>query len=160
VAAQARLKVASFTVHATALQSARWKQAAEAEGYASIGGWAAMALDAYLENRKQAGKPLPLFWSKGRFRVRLEDGAEPELAGWIARPFGIYRGNPAGPLSMGCHTYTLAYLPAGRLLATFRYARHCKSLASELARLWVRWGGKEPAEDPAPLVQRFQREEV
>ena len=79
MAAQARLKVAAFTVHATALQSARWKQAAEAEGYASIGGWAAMALDAYLENRKQAGKPLPMFWSRGHFRVRLEDGGELDL---------------------------------------------------------------------------------
>ena len=155
------MKVASFTVRADVRQSARWKQAAEAEGYASIGGWAAMALDAYLENRKQAGKPLPLFWSRGHFRVRLEDGREPELRGWVARPFGIYHGSDAGPIPQGStHRYTLTYLPTGRPVGTFRYARHCKSLASELARLWVRWGGKEPAEDPAPLVQRFQREEV
>jgi hypothetical protein len=154
------LKTASFHVRATVAQSARWKQAAEAEGYASIGAWASEALDAYLEARKQAGKPLPLFWSKGRFRVRLEDGTEPELTGWTARPFGIFRGNPSGPLYLGCHTYTLAYLPDRRIVATFRYARHCKALASELARLWVRWGGIEPAEDPASLLQRFQREEA
>lgn len=154
------LKVASFHIRGTMAQSARWKQASEAEGYASIGAWAADALDAYLEARKQAGKPLPLFWSKGRFRVRLEDGSEPELYGWIARPFGIYRGSSSGPLYMGCHTYTLAYLPDQRIVATFRYARHCKALASELARLWVRWGGSEPAEDPGALIERHRREDV
>lgn len=40
------MKVASFTVHASADQSARWKRAAEAEGYASVGTWASRALDA------------------------------------------------------------------------------------------------------------------
>jgi hypothetical protein len=65
VAAQApsRLKVASFTVRATMAQSAAWKRTAEAEGHASVGAWAADALDAYLKVRAQAGKPLPLFWS-------------------------------------------------------------------------------------------------
>ena len=154
------LRVASFHVRGTVAQSARWKQAAEAEGYASIGAWAAEALDAYLEARKQAGKPLPLFWSKGRFRVRLEDGTEPELTGWTARPFGLFRGNPTGPGYHGCHVYTLAYLPDRRIVATFRYARHCKALASELARLWVSWGGGEPQEDAGPVFERFRREDA
>lgn len=160
MAAQARLKVASFTVRATMAQSVRWKQAAEAEGHASVGTWLAEAVDAHLEARTRAGKPLPLFWSHGRFRVRLEDGTEPEMRGWIARPFGIFRGTDAGPRGRGSHAFALVYLPFGRIVASFRYARHCKSLASELARLWVRWGGKEPTEDPAPLLQRFQREEA
>jgi hypothetical protein len=160
VAPQVRLKVASFAVRATMAQSVAWKRAAEAEGQASIGTWAAEALDAYLKVRAQAGKPLPLFWSRGRFRVHLEDGTEPELTGWIARPFGIFHGSEAGPIPQGStHRYALAYLPSGRLVATFRTAAHCKSLASELARTWVRWGGQEPAEDPAPLLQRFQRED-
>ena len=30
------------------------------------------------------------------------------------------------------HTYSLVYLPERRLLATFRYARHCRALAAEL----------------------------
>jgi hypothetical protein len=154
------VKVASFTVHADARQSARWKQAAEAEGHASVGRWAAEALDAYLEARTRAGKPLPLAWGRGRFRVRLEDGSEPEVRGWMARPFGIFRGTAAGPGYHGCHLYTLAYLPTRRLVATFRTARHCKALASELARTWVRWGGSEPAEDPAPLLRRFQHKEA
>jgi hypothetical protein len=141
-------------------QSVAWKRAADAEGHASVGTWAAEALDRYLDALKRAGKPLPLAWGRGRFRVRLEGGRELEVPGWMARPFGIFRGTDAGPGYHGCHLYTLAHLPTLRLVATFRTARHCKVLASELARLWVRWEGKEPAEDPAPLLQRFQREDV
>ena len=155
------MKTASFTVRATEKQSLRWKRAAHAEGHASVGTWLAEAVDAHLDALQRAGKPLPLAWGLGRFRVRLEDGYEPEVRGWIARPFGIFHGTPEGPIPHGStHYYTLAYLPALRLLATFRTARHCKALASDLARLWVRWGGREPAEDPAPLLQRFQREDV
>jgi hypothetical protein len=156
-----RLKVATFSVRATVAQSARWKQAAAAEGHTSVGTWAAEALDAYLEARTRAGKPLPLAWSRGAFRVRFEDGLEPEVRGWIARPFGCFHGSPSGPIPHGStHYYSLVYLPGRRIVGTFHSARHCKGLASELARLWVRWGGSEPAEDPAPLLQRFQREDV
>ncbi len=155
------MKTASFTVRATERQSARWKQAAEAYGHASVGSWLAEAVDRHLDALQRAGKPLPLAWGKGRFRVRLEDGREPEVRGWMARPFGLFHGTPAGPIPHGStHYYTLVYLPDRRLLATFRTAAHCKALASELARVWVRWGGREPAEDPAPLLQRFQREDV
>jgi len=155
------MKVASFTVHATALQSARWKQAAEAEGFASVGRWAAMALDAYLEHRSKAGRPLPLVWSRGHFHVRLEDGSEPELRGWISRPFGIFHGTVGGPIPNGStHSYCLAYLPSRRIIATFRTAGHCRSLASELARLWVRWGGHEPVENPLPVFERIKQEEA
>jgi hypothetical protein len=155
------LKVATFTVRATMPQSIRWKQAAEAEGHASVGTWLAEAADRLLDAFQRAGKPLPLAWSRGRFRVSLEDGTEPELRGWIARPFGLFHGTPAGPIPHGStHHYSLVYLPGRRVVATFRTARHCKALASELARLWVRWGGSEPAEDPAPLHQRFKGEEM
>jgi hypothetical protein len=152
-----RLKTASFTVRATMQQSIRWKQAAEAYGHASVGSWLAEAADAHLDGLKRAGKPLPLAWSLGRFRVRLEDGSEPELRGWIARPFGVFHGSPDGPIPHGStHTYSLAYLPSRRIVATFRTVAHCKSLASDLARTWVRWGGSEPAEDPGALVKRYQ----
>jgi len=154
------MKVASFTVHATAQQSARWKQAAEHEGHRSAGSWLAVAADRYLDALQRAGRPLPLAWGWGNFRVLLEDGREPEVRGWIARPFGIFRGGPSGPGYQGCHRYALTYLPTCRIVATFRTAAHCRSLAAELARLWVRWGGSEPSEDPAPLLQRFQREDV
>ena len=70
-------------------------------------------------------------------------------------------GSAAGPLPHGStHHYTLVYLPCQRIVATFRTARHCKALASELARLWVRWGGSEPAEDPAPVLDRHRREDL
>jgi hypothetical protein len=154
------LKVATFTVRATDKQSFRWKRAADAEGHASVGTWLAEAADRFLDALQKAGRPLPLSWGKGRFHVRLEDGSEVAVRGWMARPFGIFRGTSAGPLYMGCHRYTLVYLPSARPVATFRTARHCKALASELARTWVRWGGGEPAEDPAPLLRRFQWEDA
>ena len=56
--------------------------------------------------------------------------------------------------------FTLVFIPQGRIIATLRSASQCRTLAAELARVWVRWGGEEPAEDPAPLLQRFQREDV
>lgn len=155
------MKTASFTVHATEKQSLRWKRAAEHEGHRSCGTWLAEAADRYLDALQRAGKPLPLAWSKGQFRVRLEDGSEPEVRGLLARPFGIFHGAPDGPIPHGStHRYSLVYLPTRRIVATFRSAAHCKGLASELARVWVRWGGSEPSEDPAPLLQRFQREDV
>lgn len=155
-----RMKTVSFTVRATERQSLRWHRAAEAESHRSVGTWLAEAADRHLDALQRAGKPLPLAWGKGRFRVRLEDGREIDTAGWMARPFGIFRGTAAGPGYHGCHLYTLTYLPTLRLLGTFRTAAHCKALASELARLWVRWGGKEPGEDPGPVLQRFQREDM
>jgi hypothetical protein len=121
----------------------------------------ASGADRHLDALKRAGRPLPLAWGKGRFRVTLEDGTEPEVRGWIVRPFGLFHDTPEGPL--GPRNDALLHLglsPHGRLLETFRSAAHCQALASELARLWVRWGGQEPAEDPAPLLQRFQREDV
>jgi hypothetical protein len=152
------LKVASFTVRATMPQSLAWKRAADAEGHASVGTWLAEAADRHLEAVARSGRPLPLAWRKGRFRVTLED-RRAEVSGQMSPPFGIYHGTPAGPVPHGSTKYqSLVYLPDGRIVATFRYARHCKALASELVRLWVRWGGSEPAEDPAPLLQRFHSE--
>ena len=153
-----RLKVAVFSVRATVQQSARWKKAAEHYGFPSVGAWLAEAADRHLDALARAGQPLPLAWRQRRFTVRLVEGNAVEVKGWAAEPFGIFRGDAAGPGYQGCHIYTLAYLPDGRLLATFRYAQHCRTLAAELARLWVRWGGTEPAEDAGPVVERHVRE--
>jgi hypothetical protein len=49
------LRVASFTVQATAAQSARWKRAADSEGFRSAGAWLAEAADAYLQLRSRQG---------------------------------------------------------------------------------------------------------
>jgi hypothetical protein len=155
------LKVAAFTVRADAHQSARWKQAAEGEGFHSVGGWLAAAADAYLKVRARAGVPVPLAWRRGLLRVKLEDGEVVLVRGHLSPPFGAFAGTPGEPARYrGRKRFTLVYVPSGRFLATLRSFAHCKALASELARLWVRWGGKEPSEDPAPLLQRFQREDV
>jgi hypothetical protein len=154
------VKTASYTVRATERQSLRWNRAAEAEGHRSVGTWLAEAADRHLDALQRAGKPLALAWRRGRFRVALE-GREAEVRGQMSPPFGIYHGTPKGQLPNGSTKYqSLVYLPAGRIVATFRYARHCKALASELARVWVRWGGSEPAEDPGALIERHRREDL
>jgi hypothetical protein len=161
VAAQARLKIASFHVRATEKQSLRWNRAAEAEGHRSVGTWLADAADRHLDAVARAGKPLPLAWNRfGRFRVRLEDGREVEVSGRTSPPFGIYRGGPTGPGTVGGRRHSLVFLPAARVLATMRTEHHCKGLAGELSRLWARWGGSEPVEDAARVVERFQREDT
>jgi hypothetical protein len=142
-------------------QSIAWKRAAEAYGHVSTGTWIAEAVDRYLDALKRAGKPVPLAWNRfGRFRVRLMDGREIEVPGRASPPFGIFRGNAMGPLGEGAGRHSLVFLPGARIVATLATERHCKELASELSRAWVRWGGQEPAEDPAPLVQRYQRESM
>jgi hypothetical protein len=156
-----RLKTASFTVRATMAQSVRWKQAAEAHGHASVGSWLAEAVDRYLDALKKAGKPIPLAWNRfGRFKVRLMDGREVEVPGRTSPPFGIFRGNAVGPVQRGAGPHTLVFLPESRIIATLRHERRCKELASDLSRVWVRWGGNTPVEDPAPLLQRFEREDL
>ena len=88
------------------------------------------------------------------------EGREAELSGFVSPPFGVFRGTAVGQGIAGCHRYTLVYVPQARILATFRTSAQCRLLASELARLWVRWGGKEPQEDAGPVVERLRREDV
>ena len=155
------LKTAAFTVRATEKQSLRWKRAADHEGHRSVGSWLAEAADRFLDALQRAGRPLPLAWRKGSFRVELEDGETVTVKGLISPPFGAFCGTETGPsYYSGRHRFTLVYAPQGRILATLRTFAHCRTLASELSRVWVRWGGNEPSEDPAPLLQRFQREDV
>ena len=155
------LKTASFTVHATSEQSARWKRAAEAEGHRAAGTWLAAAADAYLKARARAGAPVPLAWHRGAFRVTLEGGSAPTLRGAVSPPFGIYRGTASGPRR---GPFVLVYVPTARILATLRHQGQCKALAAELARTWVRWDGtgvrEPPGPDPGPVFDRFRREDV
>ncbi|HKV11040.1 MAG TPA: hypothetical protein VJ725_23065 [Thermoanaerobaculia bacterium] len=146
------MKTASFTVRADVRQSARWKQAAEGEGFPSVGAWLAGAADAYLKVRARAGIPVPLAWRRGRFRVELQEGTV-EVSGHVSPPFGQFYGTPAGiPRYSGAHLHSLVYVPTGRILATVRTRRECKALAAELARLWVRGDGSEPSGNPAPVL--------
>ena len=124
------MKVAAFTVRATVHQSARWKRAAEGEGFASVGSWAARALDAYLEARTRAGRPIPLSWHKGAFRVVL-DGQEVTVRGMVSPPFGYFQGGSHGPDRN--KPRTLVNLRTGQIIATLRTARQCQALAAELA---------------------------
>jgi hypothetical protein len=146
------MKVASFTVHATAEQSVRWKRAAEAEGHRSAGTWLALAADAYLRVRARAGNPLPLAWHLGAFTARMMDGREVQVRGMVSPPFGTYRGNSHGP--DGNKRRTLVHLPTGRVIATLRSSRQCRALAAELAPVLLR--GELP--DLAPVVERHVRE--
>ena len=131
------MKTARFTVRATMAQSVRWKQAAEGEGFASVGSWAGRALDAYLEARTRAGRPIPLAWHRGAVRVAL-DGREVTLRGFVSLPFGAYRGTAEGPASMGRKRFTLVHLPSRRIVATLRSYRQCQALAAELAPIFAR----------------------
>ena len=148
------MKVASFTLRATERQSLAWKRAADAEGFPSVGAWAALALDAYLKTRAKAGQPLPLAWYLGAFRVRLADGHELELQGKVSPPFAFYRGTAQGPDRNKLRT--LVHLPTGAIIATLRSARQCRALASELAPVLLR--GELPA--PGPIVERHVRDSV
>jgi hypothetical protein len=155
-----RLKVASFTVRATERQSITWKRMAQGEGYAAVGSWIADSLDRYLDGLKRAGKPVPLGWRRSAvFAVRTPQGGELQVSGLASHPFAYYRGTDAGA-DRYSDFFTLVFVPAGRIIATLRSAAQCRTLAAELARLWIRWGGEAPTEDPAPLLQRFQREDV
>lgn len=150
------MKVASFTLHATMQQSIRWKQAAANEGYASVGSWAALALDAYLKARARAGRPLPLSWSWGRFPVHLESGETVSMRGWTSPPFFIFRGTLLSGWTRNTKNFTLIHQPDGKLVATLRSHAQARELASELAPLLLR--GTLP--DPTPIVDRHLRESV
>ncbi|HEX9940682.1 MAG TPA: hypothetical protein VGG03_01600 [Thermoanaerobaculia bacterium] len=155
------MKVATFTVRADARQSARWKQAAQAEGFASAGAWLACAADAYLKVRARAGLPVPLSWRLGAFQAVLSSGETVTVRGKLAPPFAYYEGTETAPSDgRGKRRFTLIYLPTGKPLATLRYAHDCQALGAELARTWVRWGGAEPAEDPGPILDRYRRESL
>jgi hypothetical protein len=146
------VKVAHFTVRATELQSARWKQCAIADGHASVGAWLAVAADLYLKVRARAGNPIPLAWHRGRLRVLL-GGEEVELDGMISPPFGIYCGTGNAPGYPGRHRHTLVHLATREVIATLRTSRQAKDLAAELAPTWLR-----DRDLASRIIERHERE--
>ncbi|MFL6195198.1 MAG: hypothetical protein ACJ75H_13570 [Thermoanaerobaculia bacterium] len=146
------MKVATFTVHATAEQSIRWKRAAESEGHRSAGTWLAAAADAYLRVRARAGQPIALAWHLGAFTARMMDGREVQVRGVVSPPFGVFQGNSHGP--DGNKLRTLVHLPSSRVIATLKSSRQCRALAAELAPVLLR--GELP--DPGPVVERHVRD--
>lgn len=144
------MKVASFTVHADVRQSARWKQAAEGEGFPSVGGWLAVAADRHLQAVARSGRPVPLAWRRGSFSVRLEGGGLVPVKGHVSPPFGSFAGTEEGPASYcGRHRHVLVFLASSRPIATLRSFRECKTLASEIAPALIR--GELP--DPASILK-------
>jgi hypothetical protein len=149
------VKVATFTVAATAAQSARWKQSAHAEGHASVGTWLAEAADRHLEAVRRAGKPVPLGWRRGRFDVTLSTGQRVNVKGSVSQPFAFYRG-PDDRYDRYNDLFTLIFLPADRIVASLRSAAQARALASELAAALLR--GELP--DAGQIVGRHVRESV
>ncbi len=147
------LKVATFTVRATAEQAARWNRAAAGDAYPSVGSWLAYAADAYLKARLREGRPLPLAWHRGVFLVTLEGGETP-VRGHISPPFGFFPGTEAGADPFTVNHYTLTHLSSRRIIATLASARQCKALAAEMAPVLIR----DEAE-ALRIVDRRQREE-
>lgn len=147
------MKTVAFTVRGTMAQGIRWKQAADADGHVAVGNWLAEAADAYLKARARAGRPVPLAWRQGRFRVLLADGRAVEVRGMVSQPFGTFKGTADGPNRNKART--LVHLPSGQVIATLRSARQCKALASEIAPLWLR-----DRELAAGVVNRHERENV
>jgi len=135
-------------------QSVRWKQAADGEGFASVGSWAASALDAYLEHRRRAGRPIPLAWHRGTFRVVL-DGLEVPLRGMVSHPFGVFRGTAEGPGLRACQRFTLTLIPEKRILATLRTIRQAQALGAELAPIFAR-----DTHDGTATIERHVREQA
>ncbi len=151
------MKIATFTLRADVHQSARWKQAAESEGYASVGGWAAAALDAYLKARARAGLPIPLSWHRRRFSVTLEGGEAVTVSGHASPPFGSFAGTEDGPaMYCGRHRHVLVNIRTGEIIATLRSFAQCKALASELAPALFR----RQLPDPDKIIDRHRREAV
>lgn len=150
---EASLKTASFTVHGTTEQSRRWKIAAEQEGHSSAGSWLAYAADRYLELQKRAGRPLPLSWRRGTFRVLLEAG-ETTVKGHVSEPFYAFRGSFKGLAPTG-HVYSLVH--RGQIAATLATYSQVRALAAELAPVLIRG---DPAPDPGGIIDRHRREAV
>ena len=145
------LKTASFHVRASQEQAERWNRAAAAEGHRSAATWISEAVDLYLRARARAGRPLPLAWRRGRFRVLLMDGSEVEVLGMVSPPFGEFRGTVEGRDTS--KRRTLVHIPTRRVVATLKSARQCKALAAELAPVYAR-----DEATAAGMTERHRRE--
>jgi hypothetical protein len=148
------MKTVQFTVRATQAQAIRWNQASSADGHRAVGSWLSEAADAYLKARERAGRPVPLAWHRGRFRVVLASGEEMSVQGMISFPFGCFPGSAEGPDVHHGHR-TLVHVPSGQVIATLRSARQAKALASELAPTWLR-----DRDLASGIVERHERESV
>jgi hypothetical protein len=156
----------TYTVHADDDQAERWEAAAAVQGRGMVvGTWLAETADAYLRELAKAGRPLPLSWYRGRFRVVLTDSdkrppvsREEEVAGMVSEHFGIFRGDSRGPGPAGCARYALVHRPTRRIIGTLAQQQGCKALAAELAALRIDWTETDPEKvvEGAPDQERAQ----
>jgi hypothetical protein len=104
-----------------------------------------------LELRERSGRPLPLSWRRGTFRVLLEAG-ETTVHGHISEPFAAYRGSFRGPAPTG-HVYSLVH--RGQIAATLATYSQVRALAAELAPVLIRG---DPPPDPGGVIDRHRRD--
>jgi hypothetical protein len=133
--------IRTMTLKATDFQVGRWDRTAKAKQ---------MARGAFIALAADTADTYVLFIEG------LEDGEPVLVRGYLSPPFGVFYGTPAGvPSYLGAHRFTLVYLPSSRVLAAVRTYREAQALAAELARLWYRGDGSEPAGNPAPVLQHL-----
>jgi hypothetical protein len=159
------LKALSYTVQASQEQADRWEAAAAVQNRGAVGDWLAETADAYLRELVNAGRPLPLAWYPGRFRVVFVDSDErppalrgEEVAGMVSEHFAIFRGDSRGPGPAGCGRYSLVHRPTGRIIKTLSQRQGCKALAAELATLRIDWTETDPEKvvEGAPDQEKAQ----
>ena len=125
----ARLKTASYAVHADPRQAVRWRRASDGEGYRSVGEWLAVAADRHLQAVARSGRPVLLAWRLGSFSVYLDGGELARVKGHLSPPFGCFAGTDKGPTSYyGGRRHVLVFLT--------RPGRSLRSEASGSARRW------------------------
>jgi hypothetical protein len=98
--------------------------------------------------------PPPLSWTKATFHVPVRPPGESKIvpfpvAGIVAGPFGIFRGDTNG-LDRGLTQprFSLVLLACGRFLSTSARRIDCQVLAEELAPLEVAWTATDPTPSP------------
>jgi hypothetical protein len=142
----------TYTVHASEDQAERWEAAAAVQGRMVVGSWLSQTADAFLREMAGAGRPMPLAWYRGSFRVLVSDALvrvhatteEIDVRGMVSGHFGIFRGDRRGPGGPACFRHSLVHIPSRHIIGTLRYQRACKALAAELLALRIDWAVSDP----------------
>lgn len=99
-----------------------------------------------------------LVWTPSTFRVPVRAAGEREarpfpVSGIVSGPFGIFRGDAAGPdRGERSPRFSLILVGCGRFLCTWARQVDCKVLAEELAPLEVAWSATDPQAVTGPGI--------
>ena len=140
----------TFTVRASADQSARWTAAAEYEGASSVVAWLAHLASVRLRELGTCVPRMPLHWRRGAFRVRERSEGEDvlrEVEGIVAGPFGIHKD--------AYGAFQLVHAPTGCPLIALPQQGRCKTLARELATFHINWSATDPADVKGPGTDKM-----